>query len=96
MEFLLDWWGVIVFAVVLLVSFIFMDRKIAKEMAWQFIYEVEANARHYGLEFIWQKKMWVKNWYPYLPPSVKLFVSEALWVKIVDGIYAQLPTHTEG
>ena len=81
----------------LILLFLFLvDRRIAKELAWEFAQEVEKNARMYGLELAWQKKAWVKGWYPYLPATVKIFVSQKLWYKIVEGIYAQLPEAENG
>ena len=88
---LADWWGILLVVALILLFFVFVDRKIAKEMAWEFAQEVEKNAKQYGLEFVWQKKSWVKSWYPYIPPTIKIFVSEKLWHKIVEGIYSQLP-----
>ena len=87
-------WGILLVVVIFVLAFGFLDRKIAKEMAWNFVMEVEKNAREYGLEFVRDKKAWVRHWYEYLPPTVKLFVSRKLWHKIVEGIYSQLePDH---
>ena len=91
-----NWWGIIVVVALILLFFVFVDRKIAKELAWEFAQEVEKNARRYGLEFVWQKKSWVKSWYPFLPPTVKLFVSQKLWDVFVEAIYDQLPEADSG
>ena len=94
MEFIIgNFWGILTVVGVLVVSLVFLDRKIAKEIAWQFIMEVEKNSRRYGLKLLEDKKYWVKDWYEYLPPTVKLFVSRKLWHKIVESIYDQLPDH---
>ncbi len=87
---LANWWGILV-VVALILLFFALDRKIARELAWNFVMEVEKNARRYGLAMIQDKKAWVYSWHPYLPPTVKLFVSAKLWAKIVDGVYAKLP-----
>ena len=91
-----NWWGLLVVVALILLFFVFVDRKIAKELAWGFAAEVEKNARLYGLEFVWQKKAWVKSWYPFLPPTLKVFVSQKLWDKIVEAIYKQLPEAENG
>ena len=86
-------WGILLVVVIFVLAFGFLDRKIAKEMAWNFVMEVEKNAREYGLEFVRDKKAWVRHWYDYLPPTIKFFVSRKLWDKIVESIYDQLPDH---
>ena len=86
-------WGILLVVVIFVLAFGFLDRKIAKEMAWNFVMEVEKNAREYGLEFVRDKKAWVRHWYDYLPPTVKFFVPRKLWDKIVESIYDQLPDH---
>ena len=93
---LANWWGIIVVVALILLFLVLADRKIAKEMAWQFVQEVEKNARKYGLAAIQDKKDWVKGWYPFLPPTLKVFVSEKLWHKIVEAIYDQLPEADSG
>ena len=91
-----NFWGIIVVIALIALFFVLVDQKIARELAWQFAMEVEKNARKYGIELTWQKKDWVKDWYNYLPPTVKFFVSRKLWIKIVEGIYAQLPEAENG
>ena len=87
------WWGILLVVVIFVLAFGFLDRKIAKEMAWSFVVEAEKNARVYGLEFVRDKKAWVRHWYDYLPPTIKFFVSRKLWDKIVESIYDQLSDH---
>jgi len=86
-----NWWGIIVVVALILLFFVFVDRKIAKEKAYEFVLEIEKHARSYGLQLLHDRKRQVKEWYLCLPGHVRLFVSKKLWEQFVDFVYEQLP-----
>lgn len=90
LEFAAQWWGLIGVVLIIALKFIF-DRKNMVEKTVELIYLAEEKAKQCVLNTGEEKFQWVvENGYQYLPATVKLFISKALYAVIVQEIFDRI------
>lgn len=85
-ELFSNWWG-IVLLIVISGGYVINNTKNAKELAYKMMLIAEKRAEELVLKTGLEKKEWVLSQYDLLPAQVKMFVTRALWEKLVQDLY---------
>ena len=90
MNFVSDWWGLILLLLIFLLKLFFDYENTVKQIR-QLIFLAEEKARKEVLKTGEEEFEWVvENGYHYLPLTMKFFISEELFAKLVQYIFDQI------
>ncbi len=90
LDFVVSWWGLLALVVIFFLKLIF-DYSATTIRIRELIFLAEEHARKQVLNTSAEKFEWVKiNGYKYLPPVLKIFLSEYLFALLIQEIFDKL------
>lgn len=95
LSFLASWWGLVALVVIFTLKLVF-DYDNTVKMIRGLIFLAEEKAKNEVLKTGEEKFQWVvANGYQYLPATLKLFLSEELFAKLVQHIFNRIKEWAE-
>lgn len=96
LDFVISWWGLLALVVIFVLKLIF-DYSATTRRIRELIFLAEEHARKQVLNTGAEKFEWVKtHGYEYLPPALKLFLSQELFGLLVQAIFDKLTEWAAG